>query len=137
LGIGILKTNAGIGIPAFVISVRYRSKKMPDCIILFRYRIGSGIVSLSQSGTGLTGCRTFRHSGISIAVVSIAVVSTAVVSISFAVVSIAVVSMAVVSMAVVSIAVVSIAVVSIAVVSIAVVSIAAVSIAEPHHVMRL
>jgi hypothetical protein len=54
VGIGIRKTNAGIGIPASVISVQYRSKKMTDCIILFRYRIGSGIVSLSQSGAGLT-----------------------------------------------------------------------------------
>jgi hypothetical protein len=30
VGIGIQKTNAGIGIPASVISVRYRTKKMPD-----------------------------------------------------------------------------------------------------------
>jgi hypothetical protein len=140
VGIGIRKINAGIGIPASVISVRYRIKKMLDCIILFRYRISSGIVSLSQSSTGLTG-----HSGIpvvSIAVVSIAVVSFAVVSIaviSMVVVSIAVpvVSIAVVSIAVVSIAVISKVVVNIAVVRIAVVSIAAVSIAEPHHVMRL
>jgi hypothetical protein len=47
VGIGIRKTNAGIGIPASVISVRFRSKKMPDCIVLFRYRIGSGIIGLS------------------------------------------------------------------------------------------
>jgi hypothetical protein len=40
-----------------------RSKKMPGCIVLFWYRFGSGIVSLSQSSTGLTGCRTVRHSG--------------------------------------------------------------------------
>jgi hypothetical protein len=44
VGIGNRKTNAGIGIPASVISVWYRSKKMPDCIVLFWYRIGSGIV---------------------------------------------------------------------------------------------
>jgi hypothetical protein len=62
-GIGIQKTNAGIGIPASVISVRYRSKKLPDCVALFRYRTGRGIVSFIQSGTGLTGCRTIRHSG--------------------------------------------------------------------------
>jgi hypothetical protein len=86
---------------------------MPDCIILFRYRIGSGIVSLSQSGTRLTECRTVRHSGSQHCSSSIAVVSIAVVII--AVVSIAVVSTALVSIAVVSFAVVSIAVVSIAV----------------------
>jgi hypothetical protein len=63
VGIGIQKTNAGIGIPASVISVRYRTKKMPDCATLFRYRIVSGIVSFFQSGTGLTGCRTIRYSG--------------------------------------------------------------------------
>jgi hypothetical protein len=54
VGIGILKTNAGIGIPASVISVRYRNKQMPDCVYLFRYRTGCGIVSFFQSGTGLT-----------------------------------------------------------------------------------
>jgi hypothetical protein len=45
VGIGILKTNAGIGIPASVIPVRYRMKKVPDCVILFRYRTVYGIVS--------------------------------------------------------------------------------------------
>jgi hypothetical protein len=45
VGIGIQKTNADIGIPASVISVRYRTKKMPDCIVLFRYRISFGIVT--------------------------------------------------------------------------------------------
>jgi hypothetical protein len=63
VGIGIQKTNAGIGIPASVISVRYRTKKMPDCAALFRYRIAFVIVSFFQSGTGLTGCRTIRYSG--------------------------------------------------------------------------
>jgi hypothetical protein len=58
LGIGIEETNAGIGIPD------YRTKKMPDCLSLVRYRICSGIVSFFQSGTGLTGCRTVRLSGI-------------------------------------------------------------------------
>jgi hypothetical protein len=62
VGIGIQKTIAGIGIPASVISVRYRTKKMPDCATLFRYRIVSGIVSFFQSGTGLTGCRKIRYS---------------------------------------------------------------------------
>jgi hypothetical protein len=63
VGIGIQETNAGIGIPASVFSVRYRIKKMPDCVTLIRYRAGSGIVIDFQSGTGLTGCRTIRHSG--------------------------------------------------------------------------
>jgi hypothetical protein len=45
VGIGIQKTNAGIGISASVISVRYRTKKMQDWVVLFRYRIGSGIVT--------------------------------------------------------------------------------------------
>jgi hypothetical protein len=35
VGISIQNTNAGIGIPAFVISVL--SQKMPDCAALFRY----------------------------------------------------------------------------------------------------
>jgi hypothetical protein len=58
------ENNAGIDIPESVIVVRYRTKKMPDCITLFRCRTGSGIVNVFQSGTGLTGCRTVRHSGI-------------------------------------------------------------------------
>jgi hypothetical protein len=66
VGIGILKTNAGIGIPASVISVRYRNKKLPDCVYLFRYRTGCGIDSFFQSGTGLTKCRTIRHSGMQV-----------------------------------------------------------------------
>jgi hypothetical protein len=45
VGIGIQKTNAGIGIPASVIPVRYRVKKVPDCIILFRYQTVYAIVS--------------------------------------------------------------------------------------------
>jgi hypothetical protein len=47
VGIGILKTNASIGIPASVI--RHPSpvpdEKVPDCVILFRYRTVYGIVS--------------------------------------------------------------------------------------------
>jgi hypothetical protein len=39
---------------------------MPDWVSLVRYRTCFGIVSFFQSGTGLTGCRTVRHSGISI-----------------------------------------------------------------------
>jgi hypothetical protein len=50
--------------PASVISVRYRIKKMPDCVVLLRYRTCSDIFSCFQSGTGLTGCRTVRHSEI-------------------------------------------------------------------------
>ncbi len=66
LGIGIEKTNAGIGIPASRLLVRYWTTKMPDCVSLVRYRTCSGIVSFFQSGTGLTGCWTVWHSGISI-----------------------------------------------------------------------
>jgi hypothetical protein len=62
VGIGIQEANAGIGIPASIISVRYQIKKMPDCITLILYRVGSGIVIDFQSGTGLTGCWTIRHS---------------------------------------------------------------------------
>jgi hypothetical protein len=61
----IEETNAGIGIPASRILVRYRMKKMPDCVSLVRYLTCSGIVSFFQSSTGMTGCRTVRHSGIS------------------------------------------------------------------------
>ncbi len=64
LGIGIQETNAGIGIPASIISVRHRTKKLPDCLGLIRYRTCPGIVSFFYSGTGLIGCRTVRHSGI-------------------------------------------------------------------------
>ncbi len=63
-GHGIEETNAGIGIPASRILVWYRTKKMPDCVSLVRYRTCSGIVSFFQSGTGLTGCRRVRHSSI-------------------------------------------------------------------------
>jgi hypothetical protein len=66
LCIGIEKTNAGIGIPASRNLVRYQTTKIPDCVSLVWYRTCSGIVSFFQSGTGLTGCRTVRHSGISI-----------------------------------------------------------------------
>jgi hypothetical protein len=64
VGIGIEETNAGIGIPASFLLVRYRTKKMPDCVALFRYRTSSGIVNHFQSGTGLIGCRMVRHSGV-------------------------------------------------------------------------
>jgi hypothetical protein len=53
VGIGIQKTSAGIDIPAFVFSVRYRTYKMPDCEVLLRYRTVSGIVSFFQYGTVL------------------------------------------------------------------------------------
>jgi hypothetical protein len=66
LDIGIEETNAGIGIPASRILVRYRTKKMLDCVSLVRYWTVFGIVIFFQSGTGLTGCRTVQHSGISI-----------------------------------------------------------------------
>jgi hypothetical protein len=41
-------------------------KKTPDYVNIVRYRTCSGIVSFFQSGTGLTGRRTVRHSGITI-----------------------------------------------------------------------
>jgi hypothetical protein len=64
LGIGIEEINAGIGIPASRILVRYQTQKIPDCVGLVRYWTCSGIVSFFHSGTGLTRCRTVRHSGI-------------------------------------------------------------------------
>ncbi len=48
LGIGIESNVAGISIPAFGISVRYRSILVPDWIHLFRYRTRS-----PYSGTAL------------------------------------------------------------------------------------
>ncbi len=39
------KTNAGIGILASILSVWYRTKKMPNCLGLVRYRTCPGIVS--------------------------------------------------------------------------------------------
>jgi hypothetical protein len=44
VGIGIQKTNAGIDIPASDISVRYRNNRMPDCVVVFRYRTEFDIV---------------------------------------------------------------------------------------------
>jgi hypothetical protein len=58
VGIGIQKTNAGIGIPTSIVTVWYKRKKMPDCVALLRYQTGSGIVSFFQSSTG----PTVRHS---------------------------------------------------------------------------
>jgi hypothetical protein len=52
VGIGIQKTNAGIGILTSIISVRYRTKKMPDCVFLFQHRTGSGIDCSFLFGTG-------------------------------------------------------------------------------------
>ncbi len=66
MGIGIEETNAGNGILASRILVQYRTKKMPDCVSLVWYQTCSGIVNFLHSGTGLTGCRTFQHSNISI-----------------------------------------------------------------------
>jgi hypothetical protein len=37
---------------------------LPDWVRLFRYRTGSGMGISVHSGTGLTGCRTVRQSGI-------------------------------------------------------------------------
>ncbi len=43
LGIGIEVNATCIGIPAYWISVRYRSIPVPDRVPLFQYRTGSGI----------------------------------------------------------------------------------------------
>jgi hypothetical protein len=50
--------------PVSDISVCYRSIPIPEWVPLFRYRTGFGIGILFHSVTGLTGCRTVRHSGI-------------------------------------------------------------------------
>jgi hypothetical protein len=47
--------------PASRSLVRYRTKKMPDCDSLVRYRTCPGIVNSIHSGTGLTKCWTVRH----------------------------------------------------------------------------
>jgi hypothetical protein len=65
LGIGIEETYAGVGIPASMTSIRYRNTKKLDCISLVRYLTCSGIASFFHSATGMTGCQTGRHSGIS------------------------------------------------------------------------
>jgi hypothetical protein len=44
-GIGIEQTNSVIGIPAFIIPVWYRSKKMQDFIGLVRFWTGPSTVS--------------------------------------------------------------------------------------------
>jgi hypothetical protein len=59
-----LKKERAAGRPASCISFRYRSIPVPDWVFLFRYRTGSSIGIFVHSGTGLTGCRTVRHSGI-------------------------------------------------------------------------
>ncbi len=64
LDIGMEETNIGIGIPASIISVGCRDQKNAGL-----HRLGP-ILDRSQhcqfflSGTGLIGCRSFRHSGI-------------------------------------------------------------------------
>ncbi len=48
---------------AFIISMRYRSNPVPDWVSLFRCRaISFGIGTSFYSVTGLTRCRTVRHS---------------------------------------------------------------------------
>jgi hypothetical protein len=65
LGIVIEADAAGIGISASYISVRYRSIPVPDWVLIFRYRTGSGISIFVHSGTGLIGCHAdIQHSGI-------------------------------------------------------------------------
>jgi hypothetical protein len=44
LGIGIEAGAAGISLPASIISVRYWNIPIPDCVSLFRYQTGSGII---------------------------------------------------------------------------------------------
>jgi hypothetical protein len=64
LGNGFEETDAGMGIPASIISVRYRTEELPDCVGLVRYLTRSSNVTFLYSGTGLTECRTVPHSGI-------------------------------------------------------------------------
>jgi hypothetical protein len=60
--VGIDTNTAGIGIPAYVISVRYQKIPMPDWVVpLIRYRTAPGIGILIHSGTGLTGCLTVDY----------------------------------------------------------------------------
>jgi hypothetical protein len=60
-----IKANAaGIGILASGISGRYWSIPVQNWVALFRHRAGSGIGIVVCSSTGLTDCRTVRHSGI-------------------------------------------------------------------------
>jgi hypothetical protein len=60
LSIGIEADAAGIGIPAFIISVQYRRTPVQDWVSLFWYRTGSGIGTSFHSGTELTRCRIVR-----------------------------------------------------------------------------
>jgi hypothetical protein len=66
LGIGIEDDAAGIRIPASCTSVLYWSNRVPRTGSPYP---GTGVVPpkhrhIVHSGTGLTGCRTVRHSGI-------------------------------------------------------------------------
>ncbi len=59
--VGIDTNTAGIGIPAYGISVQYRSIFVQDWVPLIRYRTAPGIGILIHSGFGLTGCLTVWH----------------------------------------------------------------------------
>jgi hypothetical protein len=48
------ETDAGIDNPASNISVRFRTKRMPECVRLVRFRACYGIVCF-HSGIGLIG----------------------------------------------------------------------------------
>jgi hypothetical protein len=64
MGIRIKADAAGIGIPASIISVQYQRIPVLDCVSLFQYRNGSGIIIIFLSGTRLTGWRSVLHRGI-------------------------------------------------------------------------
>ncbi len=55
---------AGIGIPASSNSVRYRGLPVPDLGTLIPVTYWMRHRHFFHSGTGLTGCRTVRRSGI-------------------------------------------------------------------------
>jgi hypothetical protein len=55
---------AGNRHPVSGLSVRYRSIPVPKWVPLFQYWTGSGVGIFFLYGTGLTGCRTVRHSSI-------------------------------------------------------------------------
>jgi hypothetical protein len=58
LGIGIKEANAGIGIPASIIPVWYRTKKMPDCLTWFGTRPDPASLVFSE---GMPDSSAFRH----------------------------------------------------------------------------
>ncbi len=61
MGIGIEETDTSCGTLASIISIRYWTRKMLDCVSLVRYRFYSGIISFFHSSSGLIGCQTAQH----------------------------------------------------------------------------